>query len=94
MQQLDAARAARLGEREEPGCHGRGRVHHRRQMRVVVFEDVRARPVEKRGVEHVAAFAAADNPRLRRAERRPQHTDRQAHRLVAAAAKRTADKVQ
>ena len=48
-----------LRQREERGGDGRGRVNDGRNMRVVEVVHVRAHCVERGGVQHVHAFAAA-----------------------------------
>ena len=94
VHQLGARHPALLGEREEAGYDRRCRVDHRRQMRVVIFEDIGADRVEKRGVQRIRPLAAADDAGLGRAEIGREYFGRKAHRLVTAAAERAADKVQ
>lgn len=69
-------------------------MHHRSQMRVVVFEDIGADRVQERGMKRVRRLATPDYGSLRRPEERRQHPDRDLHRLVTRATERTADKVQ
>ena len=94
MQQFAARHRTQPGQCEQSRRDRRRRVHHRSEMRVVVFEDIGADRVQKSGIERVGPIVAPDHDPLRRPEKRRQHLDRDAHSLVLRATERTADKVQ
>ena len=94
VQQFASGHRTQLGKCEEARCDRPGRVHHRSEMRVVVFEHIGAGGVQESGIKRVWPLAAPDHDRLRRPEERRQHRDGDVHRLVPRATERTADKVQ
>jgi hypothetical protein len=93
LQQFAARHRRQPGQCERSRCDRRRRVHHRSEMRVVVFEDIGADRVQKGGIERIRPFVAPDHDPLRRPEKRRQHVDRDAHSLVLRATERTADQV-
>jgi len=94
LQQFAAGHWTQPGQCEQSRRDSRRWVHHRSEMRVVVFEDIGADRVQKSGIESVGPIASPDHNPLRRPEKRRQHFDRDAHSFVLRATECTADKVQ
>jgi hypothetical protein len=67
---------------------------HGRQMSVVIFEDIGADCIQKRGMQRVGPLAPAKHTSLRRPEIGHQHPGREPHGLVLRAAERAPDEIQ
>jgi len=85
VQQFASGHRTQLGKCEEARCDRPGRVHHRSEMRVVVFEHIGAGGVQESGIKRVWPLAAPDHDRLVVAAKR-HRTPRYASSPIIAAA--------
>ena len=93
MQEFEACHASRFGQREQRARDHCRRVQDDVRMRIVEIKDVRADPVDERGVQHVEPLRVADDGALRRSREFGHRCERVVHGVVVTAAERSTDPV-
>ncbi len=94
LQQLNAAHAAQLRQREQRRRDGGSRMDDRPHMRVAKIKHVRSGGVEKGRAQRIDTLAAPDHDRLRAAGKFGERLERNFHRPGAAARKRHGKEIQ
>jgi hypothetical protein len=93
MHQLRTAELAPFGISQHGGQHRRARVD-RPKMRIVEIENMRTDAVQQRRMQNIGALGAAQQLRLRHAEKRRKCAARAGHRIVARSPYRTAEPIE
>jgi hypothetical protein len=93
-QQLGAAHASQLGQREQRRRHRRGRMNDGRKMGVAEIEHVGAGRVQKGRAQGIRALAAADDGRLPAIGKLGQRLEGNLHRAGAAAGQRDREEIE
>jgi len=94
QQQVDAAHAAQLGEREQRRRHRSGRMDDGGNVGVAKIEHIGGSRVEERGTQRIRALAAANHGRLAVPGKFLERLTRDLHRRAATAGKRDGEKIQ
>src|SRR5271156_157082 len=92
--EIAAANALQLAERQQRRRERRGRMYHGRDMGIAEVEHVGAGGIEKRRAQRVDALAPSDNRRLPAAGEHSERGERDLDRLGAAPGQRDSEEIQ